>query len=163
MRWFTPRGLSVAEGNASTSCDSWLMSSPPHRPVAAGFALPAAVSASALLMLSSLSLQTLALHHGQHSHVQLQRAQHSDALQSAAMAFLQQAHGANGCLLRFPSARWSDPGVCPAADPRQLQQGDAGEYSWQLIAWQPTSPSSGNLQLRWADGRESILNLERPQ
>ena len=139
------------------------MSSPPHRPVAAGFALPAAVSASALLLLSSLSLQTLALHQGQRSQVQLQRAQHTDALQSAAMVFLQQAHGANGCLLSFPSARWSDPGVCPAADPQQLQQGDAGEYSWQLIAWQPTAPSSGNLQLRWADGRESSLNLERPQ
>ena len=139
------------------------MSSPPYRPVAAGFALPAALSASALLLLSSLSLQTLALHGRQRSHVQLQRAQHSDALQSAAMAFLQQTYGANGCLLRFPSARWSDPGVCPAADPRQLQQGDAGEYSWQLIAWQPTAAGAGSLQLRWADGLSASLDLELPQ
>ena len=139
------------------------MSSPPHPPVAAGFALPAALSASALLLLSSLSLQTLALHGQQRSQVQLQRAQRTDAAQSAAMAFLQQAHGANGCLLTFPSARWSDPGVCPAADPQQLQQGDAGEYSWQLIAWQPTTAGAGNLQLRWADGREASLDLELPQ
>ena len=139
------------------------MSPPPHPPVAAGFALPAALSASALLLLSSLSLHTLALHGQQRSHVQLQRAQHTDAMQSAAMVFLQRAHGANGCLLRFPSEQWSDPGVCPAADPQQLLQGDAGEYSWQLIAWQPKTSSSGNLQLRWADGREASLDLERPQ
>ena len=139
------------------------MSSPPHRPVAAGFALPAAVSASALLMLSSLSLHTLALHGQKRSHSRLQRQTHNDAQESLRMAFLQQAHGANGCLLRFPSARWSDPGVCPAADPQQLQQGDALEHSWQLLAWQPKTSSSGNLQLRWADGREASLDLERPQ
>ena len=128
-----------------------------------GFALPLVLTASSVLLLSSLSLQTLALHQSQSSHVQLQRARHTDALQSAAMVFLQQAHGANGCLLRFPSARWSDPGVCPAADPQQLQQGDAGEYSWQLIAWQPTTPAAGNLQLRWADGRTASLDLEMSQ
>ena len=114
-------------------------------------------------MLSSLSLHTLALHGQQRSHFQLQRAQHTDALQSAAMVFLQQAQGGNGCLLRFPSAQWTHPGVCPAADPQQLQQGDAGEHSWQLIAWQPTTADAGTLQLRWADGREASLDLERPQ
>ena len=136
---------------------------PPPSDHNGGFALPLALTTSAVLLLSSLSLQTLALHQGQRSHVQLQRAQRTDAAQSAAMAFLQQAHGANGCLLTFPSARWSDPGVCPAADPQQLQQGDAGEYSWQLIAWQPTTAGAGNLQLRWADGREASLDLELPQ
>ena len=139
------------------------MSPPPHPPVAAGFALPAALSASALLLLSSLSLHTLALHGQQRSHVQLQRAQRKDAMQSASMVFLQQADGANGCLLGFASAQWSDPGVCPAADPQQLQQGDALEHSWQLIAWQPTTPAAGTLQLRWADGREASLDLELPQ
>ena len=136
---------------------------PPPSDHNGGFALPFALTASSVLLLSSLSLQTLALHQGQRSHVQLLRAQRTDALQSAAMLFLQQAHGANGCLLRFPSARWSDPGVCPAADPQQLQQGDAGEHSWQLIAWQPTTPAAGTLQLRWADGREASLDLELPQ
>ena len=130
---------------------------------AGGFALPLALVTSAVLLLSSLSLQTLALHHGQSSHVRLQRAQRTDALQSAAMVFLQQAHGNNDCLLRFPSVQWSDPGVCPAADPQQLQQGDADEHPWQLIAWQPTTPTAGTLQLRWADGSESSLDLERPQ
>ena len=133
---------------------------PPPSDQTGGYALPLALVTSSVLLLSSLSLQTLALHQGKRSQVQLQRAQHTDALQSAAMAFLQQAHGSNGCLLSFPSARWSDPWVCPAADPQQLQQGDAGEHSWQLIAWQPTTPAAGTLQLRWADGREASLNLE---
>ena len=128
-----------------------------------GFVLPAALTASSVLLLSSLSLHTLALHQGQRSQVQLQRAQRTDALKSAAMVFLQRAHGANGCLLRFPSAQWSDPGVCPAADPQQLQQGDAFEQVWELIAWQPTTPTAGTLQLRWADGSESSLDLERPK
>ena len=127
---------------------------------AGGFALPIALTSAAVLLLSSLSLQTLVLHQGQRSHVQLQRAQRSDAVQSAAMVFLQRAHGANGCLLGFPSVQWSDPGVCPAADPQQLQQGNVFEHVWQLIAWQPTAPSSGTLQLRWSDGREVSLDLE---
>ena len=136
---------------------------PPPSDQDGGFALPLALTASSVLLLSSLSLQTLALHGQQRSQVQLQRAQRTDALQSAAMVFLQQAHGANGCLLRFPSVQWTQPGVCPAADPQQLQQGDAGEYSWQLIAWQPTTADAGTLQLRWADGREASLDLELPQ
>ena len=136
---------------------------PPPSDPAGGFALPFALTASSVLLLSSLSLQTLALHQGQRSQVQLQRAQRTDALQSAAMVFLQQAHGANGCLLRFPSAQWTQSEVCPAADPQQLQQGDAGEHSWQLLSWQPTTSGLGTLRLRWADGREASLDLERPQ
>ena len=136
---------------------------PPLSDQAGGYTLPLVLVTSAVLLLSSLSLQALALHQRQRNHVQFQRVQRSDALQSAAMVFLQQAHGANGCLLRFPSVQWSDPEVCPAADPQQLQQGDAVEHSWQLLAWQPTTPGSGTLKLRWADGREASLDLERPQ
>ena len=65
-------------------------------PVASkGFALPLVLTASALLLLSSLSLQTLALHARQRSHQALATAQARDAERSEAMAFLQHAAGAH--------------------------------------------------------------------
>ena len=56
-----------------------------------GFALPLALTASALLLLSSLSLQSLALHARQRSHHALATAQTLDAERSVAMAFQQHA------------------------------------------------------------------------
>ena len=52
-----------------------------------GFALPLALTTSALLLLSSLSLQTLALHARQRSIQVLATAQARDAERSVAMAF----------------------------------------------------------------------------
>ena len=138
------------------------MSPPPHCPVAAGFALPAAVSASALLMLSSLSLHTLALHGQQRSRSRLQRQTHNDAQESLRMAFLQQAHGPNACLLQWPSSQWHQRARshCSAAHPQQLQHGHSDGRSWQLQAWQPQGPGRGRLQVRWRDGSEANLVVE---
>ena len=62
-----------------------------------GFALPLALTTSALLLLSSLSLQALALHARQRSSQALATAQTRDAERSLAMAF--QQHAAGACLL----------------------------------------------------------------
>ena len=62
-----------------------------------GFALPLALTTSALLLLSSLSLQTLALHARQRSRQALATAQIRDAERSVAMAF--QQHAVGPCLL----------------------------------------------------------------
>ena len=71
-----------------------------------GFALPLALTTSALLLLSSLSLQTLALHARQRSRQALATAQTLDAERSVAMAFQQHAAGVSACLLDLPSLEW---------------------------------------------------------
>ena len=125
-----------------------------------GFALPLALTTSALLLLSSLSLQTLALHARQRSHQALAIAQTRDAERSVAMAFQQHAAGAHGCLLALPSSEWDASAVCPGANSAALQSGRVADREWQLLQWQPHGAMAGTLQLRWSDGRQSQLELE---
>ena len=125
-----------------------------------GFALPLALTTSALLMLSSLSLQTLALHARQRSHQALATAQTRDAERSVAMAFQQHATGAHACLLALPSSEWDGSAVCPGANPADLQSGRVVDRDWELMQWQPNGAMAGLLQLRWSDGRMSRLDLE---
>ena len=130
-------------------------------PVASkGFALPLALTTSALLLLSSLSLQTLALHARQRSHQALAIAQTRDAERSVAMAFQQHAAGAHACLLALPSSAWPALEQCPAVDPSPLQAGRIGDRHWQLLAWQPTAAAGGTLQLSWSDGQQSRIDVE---
>ena len=131
------------------------------RPVASkGFALPLALITSALLLLSSLSLQTLALHARQRSRQVLATAQTIDAERSVAMAFQQHAAGAHACLLALPSSEWDGSERCPGLNPGQLRSGRVADRAWQLLDWQPQGARAGTLQLRWSDGRHSQLDLE---
>ena len=131
------------------------------RPVASkGFALPLALTSSALVLLSSLSLQTLALHARQRSSQALATAQTRDAERSVAMAFQQHAAGAHACLLALPSSEWDLPAGCPGANPAALQSGRVADRNWQLLDWQPQDARAGTLQLRWSDGSQSRLDLE---
>ena len=125
-----------------------------------GFALPLALSCSAVLLLSSMSLQTIALHGRQRSRQALLVAQRSDLHHSAAMDFQQRAQGANACLLRHATSDWNNRALCPEADPRRMRQGRFGEMGWLLLDWQPSSPRSGQLRLRMDDGQEAQLSLE---
>ena len=125
-----------------------------------GFALPLALTTSALLLLSSLSLQTLALHARQRSHQALAIAQTRDAERSVAMAFQQHAVGAHACLLALPSSEWEDSESCSGLNPGVLQSGRVVDRDWLLLDWQPQGPSAGTLQLHWSDGRQSRLDLE---
>ena len=125
-----------------------------------GFALPLALTTSALLLLSSLSLQTLALHARQRSSQALATAQTLDAERSVAMAFQQHAAGAHACLLALPSQDWNRSEVCPGANPAALQSGRLADRDWQLMDWQPHGAMSGALQLHWSDGSQSRLDLE---
>ena len=125
-----------------------------------GFALPLALTSSALLLLSSLSLQTLALHARQRSRQALATAQTRDAEGSVAMAFQQHAAGAYACLFALPSSEWEGSDRCPGANPGLLQSGRVADRDWQLLRWQPRSATAGTLQLGWSDGRQSRLDLE---
>ena len=130
-------------------------------PVASkGFALPLALTTSALLLLSSLSLQTLALHARQRSSQALATAQTRDAERSVVMAFQQHAVGAHACLLALPSSVWEGSEPCPGVNPALLESGRVADRDWELMHWQPHGARAGTLQLRWSDGRQSRLDLE---
>ena len=122
--------------------------------------MPLALTTSALLLLSSLSLQTLALHTRQRSSQALATAQTLDAERSVAMGFQQHAAGAHACLLALPSSEWEGSEHCPGVNPAPLQSGRVADRDWQLMNWQPQGASSGTLHLRWRDGRQSRLDLE---
>ena len=125
-----------------------------------GFALPLALTTSALLLMSSLSLQTLALHARQRSSQALANAQARDAERSVAMAFQQFAAGAHSCLLALPYSEWEGSEQCPGVNPALLQSGRVADRDWQLLDWQPQGGMAGTLQLLWSDGRQSRLVLE---
>ena len=125
-----------------------------------GFALPLALTTSALLLLSSLSLQTLALYTRQRSHQALAIAQTRDAERSVAMRFQQHAAGVHACLLALHSSEWDGSAVCPGSNSAGLQSGRVADRDWQLLQWQPHGAMIGTLQLRWSDGRQSRLDLE---
>ena len=134
---------------------------PPKR--STGFVLPLALSTAAVVLLSSLSLQTLAMHGHQRSRQRITTAEHADARQSVAMDFLQRASGLNSCLLTVPSQQWWESGLCPGADPQQLQAGLSDALTWQLSRWEPQALGAGTLQWRWSDGSFAKLELVLPQ
>ena len=124
-----------------------------------GFALPLVLTTSAVLFLSSLSLQILASQGQQRSRQALSTAQLRDAERSVVMVFQQQAVGVNGCLLLYPSSEWNASVACPAASRSALQSGRVLDRQWQLLHWQPHRGHGGTLQLLWSDGRQSRLDL----
>ena len=129
-------------------------------PQVRGFALPLALTTSALLLLSSMSLQSLALHARQRSIQSLVAAQNRDAERSVAMAFQQHAAGAHVCLLALPSSEWEKSGICPGVSPTSLLSGQVVDHDWELLDWQPQGAMAGTLRLGWSDGRQSRLDLE---
>ena len=125
-----------------------------------GFALPLVLTTSAVLLLSSLSLQTLAFHARQRSHQALATAQIRDAERSVVMAFQQHAVGAHACLLAMPSSEWEGSERCLGVNPALLQSGSVADRDWQLLGWQPHGAMAGTLRLHWSDGLQSRLDLE---
>ena len=125
-----------------------------------GCVLPLALTTSALLLLSSMSLQTLALHARQRSRQALATAQAHDAERSVAMVFQQHAVGAHACLLALPSSEWESSERCLGVNPALLQSGRVADRDWQLLVWQPRGGRAATLQLRWSDARQSRLDLE---
>ena len=117
-----------------------------------GMALPIALTVSALLLVSSLSMQSLAHHARRRADQDRTAAGQRDRMASAAMEFLQGAQGPQFCLLAWPSDQWDAATVCPAADPQLLREGRLASLPWQLHSWMPHAGSGGRLALLWADG-----------
>ena len=125
--------------------------------------LPLALTTSGVLLLSSLSLQTLALHQHQRSRHALTTAQRKDDRQSLRADWLQRATGPQTCLLALSSEDWIDPLTCPGANPQPLMAGQIGERSWQLIHWRHSQDGMAQLQIRWGDGKEERIEVELPR
>ena len=125
----------------------------------AGFVLPLALSASAVLLLGSASLHTLSLQKRLRIHAMQQREQGADQLRSAAQAFVVATRGPEACLLQWPSLDW--PGAvhgCSGSDPSRLNGGLVGEMPWSLLDWQPHI-ERGQLKVQLADGRTGNFRL----
>ena len=125
--------------------------------------LPLALTTSGVLLISSLSMQTLALHQHQRSHHALTTAQRRDDRQSLRADWLQRGSGAQACLLALSSEDWIDPLTCPGADPQRLMAGWIGERSWKLIHWEQAVDGLAQLKIRWGDGSEERFVLEMPR
>jgi hypothetical protein len=125
----------------------------------AGFVLPLALTASAVLLLGSASVHTLSLQKRLRIHSLSQREQVADQLRSAAQAFVVASRGPEACLLRWPSIEWASAAQdCSGSDPSRLSGGVVGETAWSLLDWQPFA-ESGQLKVQLADGRTGSFRL----
>jgi hypothetical protein len=108
-----------------------------------GFVLPLASAAALVLLLSSLSLQTLALQSRSRVRAQWLQRQQTDALASAAQQLAVQLEGPGQCLLRGASQACGagpDPaGLLPKSSPAQVS-------GWFLAA-----PGSAQVRLQLRD------------
>ena len=131
-----------------------------RKPLATGFVLPLALTASAVLLLGSASIHTLSLKGRLRLQAAMERDQSADQLRSAAQAFTTVASGAQACLLLWPSVDWAfRQNSCSGAEPASLMEGSVADQPWQLLSWQP-APGSGGLRLALADGRRASFRLK---
>ena len=103
-----------------------------------GFVLPLALGVSLLLMLSSLSLQTVALQGRLDQMRQAGRGRDEDALVGAAQRLVGELNRRHACLLSLHLSRWPQEGQSCASLPEQealLLQ--AGSFGGRLLAWSP--------------------------
>ena len=133
---------------------------PPPTAAQQGFALPLALTTSSLLLLSSLSLQTLALHGQQRGRHQWQIASRRDAIRSVAMDFSQRSRAEQACLLAWPSDQWPQLDGCVGADPERLLSGEVDGDPWTVKDWQPQQ-GSGQLSLSSPGFGEATVVLLR--
>ncbi len=125
----------------------------------AGFVLPLALTASAVLLLGSASIHTLSLQQRLSVHSSHQREQGADQLRSSAHAFVVASRGPDACLLRWPSLEWSSAAQsCSGSDPSRLSAGVVGEMYWTLLDWQPSN-HIGQLKVQLAGGRTGSFRL----
>lgn len=130
------------------------------KPAAKGFALPLALTASAVLLLGSASIHTLSLKGRLRLKSAIEREQSADQLRSAAQAFTTMATGAEACLLLWPSVDWNLRRYsCFGAEPSSLLAGMVADQPWQLLSWQP-APGLGDLRMQLADGRRASFRVE---
>jgi hypothetical protein len=118
--------------------------------------LPLALSVSLLLLLSSLSLQALALQGGSLQAVQQRRRQQEDQLMTAAQQLAGRLQRRHRCLLALDEQAWGAAGCATAGELAALRQGQGqGPGSWRLMRYsqQPSAEAGGAL----LEGRAQLL------
>jgi hypothetical protein len=102
-----------------------------------GFLLPLSAMLSFVLLLVSLSLQSVSLQ-GRLQGAAEQRLQESEArLASAAQLLVAQIQLRHACLLLHPRERWGAAGCASPTDLERLERGEVLGSRWQLVRWQP--------------------------
>ena len=123
----------------------------------AGFLLPLSVSGALVLLLCSLSMQSLALQTRQMQRLEASRRQKDDLLASAAQQLASALQGRYRCLRPLSSSAWFDqslPADCPAdLDPQQLRNTELWNQRVLLLGWTPSSAGAGVLQLQLEGSR----------
>lgn len=121
----------------------------------AGFVLPLSITGALVLLLSSLSLQSLVLHTRQVQAAERMRLQAEDRLASGAQRIAADFQGRLACLKAVPLAEWRLQALrepCPSGlDPDALQRLWIDGQPLQLVGWMP-QPGGGALQLQLPDG-----------
>jgi hypothetical protein len=121
-------------------------------PQASGFVLPIALLASLMLMLGSLSLQTVSLQERLRLAGLLRQRQAEDQLVSAAQQLVAGLNSQQACLLSLPLEHWAAPGLaCAGAAMPLAPPAQAGPA--RLLQWRP-GPDAAELLLELPAGGE---------
>lgn len=122
-------------------------------PTQGGFVLPLSLTGALVLLLSSLSLQSLVLHTRQVQAAEQVRLRDEDQLASAAQQWAAQLTGPFACLAPVASVDWQIqplPPECPEdLELGALQQVQVDGVTVQLVSWQPKA-EGGLLRLQLA-------------
>jgi hypothetical protein len=116
-----------------------------------------------VLLLTSLSVQTAALHGNHLAAAELEQRQQEDALDSAAEQVAAQLNGAYACLLPVALADWVKPvtGCPPVLDPAEVAVGQVGKSAYRVVGWTPglvgVAARPGELRLVLSDAGSQRL------
>lgn len=106
-------------------------------PARDGFVLPLAALVSLLILLGSLSLQSLSLQGQARGEALGQMAIAEDLLASAAQVLVAEIQLHHPCLLALPQEQWAGAGCVSPMDLAQLGDGEVLGAAWHLVRWQP--------------------------
>jgi hypothetical protein len=123
-------------------------------PAQAGFVLPLASVAALMLLLSSLSLQTVSLQARRQLALQLRQRQQQDVLSSAAQHLLGRLKRHHGCLLDLPASDWAQAPCLAGMPVEAIRQGQVGVHRYRLLSYTPDA-AGAQLQLALASGGPS--------
>lgn len=135
---------------------------PPPRPVAdGGFLLPLASTGALLLLLSSLSLQAMALQERSSLAAQQRRRLREDRLMSAAQLLVGRLQRRHRCLLTRPVQTWPEASCLAGGDLAELHSATAavGDGPYRLVQYcpEPAVPAAAELPRALL-----VLELEQP-
>jgi hypothetical protein len=120
-----------------------------------GFVLPLSITGALVLLLSSLSMQSLVLHTRQVQAAERTRLRAEDQLASAAQRLAADLQGRFACLQAVPLTDGHSgalPATCPAElDSHALQQLSMDGQAIELLGWTP-QPTGGVAALQLAGG-----------